>query len=214
MVNSFGINVDVIKYFCCISIITQPLKCCQPYTESFENQIWMVCSEITTIAFWHGEITFSIATAYPQGAEEPMGLCPDPGLGARKREPSGRLRVSRSHPDSDIFLPWENKGRRSIPLGCFNLTCSTAAKKQQSHTFRPLRRFPFFLSLLWFPEALSCFQNWVLWFYSLWYVVSVQTKTPERTYIYNLLSLETAKEYAIHQSRPKGTDILTSLMTV
>lgn len=179
MVNSFGINVDVIKYFCCISIITQPLKCCQHYTESFENQIWIVCSEITTITFWHGETTFSIPNAYPQGAEELVGPCPDPGLGARKREPNGRLQGSRGHPDPAVVLPWD-EGRRSIPLGCFNPTGSTAAKRQQGHTFRPLRRFPFFLSLLWFPEALSCFQSSVLWFI-LWCVVSAQTKTPERT---------------------------------
>lgn len=79
MVNSFGINVDVIKYFCCISIITQPLKCCQHYMESFESQIWIVCSEITTTAFWHRKTTFSIPNG-PQGAEQPLGLCLGPGL--------------------------------------------------------------------------------------------------------------------------------------
>lgn len=42
-------------------------------------------------------------------------------------------------------------------------------------------------------------------------MVAVQTKPPQSTYIYNLLSLKTAKEYAIYQRGPRGADILTSL---
>lgn len=73
--------------------------------ESFENQIWIVCSEITTIAFWHGETTFSIPNAHSQGAEEP-------------EEPP-------------LFLP-QDEGRTNIPLGCSNPTGSTVAKQHQA----------------------------------------------------------------------------------
>lgn len=147
MVNSFGINVDVIKYFCCISIITQPLKRCQQYMESFENQIWIVCSEINAITFWHREAIFSISNAYPQEAEEPVGLWPDPGLDVRKREPSGRLRGSHGHPGPAIFLP-QDEGRRSIPLGCFNATGSTAAKQQQGQPYFQAPREISFLPII------------------------------------------------------------------
>lgn len=127
MVNSFGINVDVIKYFCCISIITQPLKCCQHYMESFENQMWIICSEITTTAFWHRKTTFSIPNC-PQEAEEPLGQCLGPGLAARKR----------GHPDPGIFLPQDERRRNIL------LVCSTRAKQLRGHTFQPLGIFHFF----------------------------------------------------------------------
>lgn len=51
-------------------------------------------------------------------------------------------------------------------------------------------------------------------FFPLCGVVSAQTKAPERTYIYNPRSLQTAKEDAVHQSGPKGADILISLTAV
>lgn len=155
--------------------------------ESFENQMWIVCSEITTTAFWHRKTTFSIPNC-PRGAEEPLGQCLGPGPAARKR----------GHPDPGIFLPQDEKRRNIL------LVCSTRAKWLWGHTFQPVGIFHFFLSLLGFPEALSCFQSWVLWFF-LWCAVSAQTKTPERTCIFNLPSVETVKECTIHEGKPKGS---------
>lgn len=76
-----------------------------------------------------------------------MGLWPDPGLDVRKREPSGRLRGSHGHPDPAIFLP-QDEGRRSIPLGCFNATGSTAAKQQQGQPYFQAPREISFLPII------------------------------------------------------------------
>lgn len=126
-------------------------------------------------------------SSWPSGGWAVPGAVPGPQA-PRKR----------GHPDPGIFLPQDESG------GNILLVCSIRAKQQQGQTFQALGDFIFFLSLLGFPEALSCFQSWVLGLF-LSCAVSAPTKTPERACIYSPLSVETGNECTIHQGKPKGS---------
>lgn len=114
-------------------------------------------------------------------------------------------------------VPPRDAGKRRIALGCCKLTGLEAAKEQQDHTVRTLKRSLFLLIIpampqgtLWLPELCTPL---LFFFFSLSCVTSTQMKTPQRTRIYNLLSLKTANERAMYQRGPKGTDILISSLT-
>lgn len=156
MVNSLGINVDVIKYFCCISIITQPLECCQHYMKNSANQMWTVCSEITAVTFWHEEATSPTAMVYltPWGAR---GAVPWPGAGCK--EHSGRLRYSCSPQIWSCFS--QDGGRKRTALGCCKLT-GLQLKSSKAILSGPYRGLLFSLSFLRCPKAHSCFQSCAL----------------------------------------------------
>lgn len=205
MVNSFGINVDVkvlLLHFNYNSAFkTLPAlhrKLWKPNLNSLFRDNY---SHIL-----HRETIFSSPNTYPPGAEQPQGHARTQGWAQGRGSStggSGKLWPSR---------PSRGEGMRSISSGCFNPTGSTAAKQQQGQTFGPLKEISPVTPVI--PWGAITLPELSALLFSLCCVVSVQTKAPERTYIYNLLSLQTAKEDAVHQSGPKGADILTPLMAV
>lgn len=154
--------------------------------ESFESQIWIVCSEITTTAFWQGKTTFSIPNG-PQGAEKPLGLCLGPGLQGR-----------------EVIQTQEYSSLKMRVGETFFWSVQSGLRGSKAKLSRPWE-ISFFPYRSWDALRHSLTSRaWVLGFF-LSCAVSAQTKIPERTCIYSLLSVETVNECTIHQGRSKGS---------